>query len=694
MNAGVRGWIAGGLMAAVMWAVVAGAQTTYTWTGLGNKNWTTPGNWAGGGSYPQAADTALVNATAGDTVTNDANNAVSNVTVSGIGSWTWTGPYPYTLTVGAGGFNYGGTNRSVFSAQLAGSGTLTVETPIGSPNGRLDLNNTNNLFTWTGAINVRGGTLWCSPATNMPLGSGLITFGSRGRFGRYLPRNVGSTAPPVTNAFYLQGNGLMTVCGANGCLYFRNRIDGPGQLVMRGYSMTIDDRYSGSSTFSGGTRFVSGVPSVYGTNVLGTGNARVETAVSVYGPWGKPIPDSSSFLLAGFPGTSPDLELAPILWLGVYSDAWTGMSYADWLPALDTNSWGQLYLDIQWNWRTNGANVSYLLGTNSSYQIGRNRIGFQGTYVGTSLKPCVDGVYRLGSIQTGGGQFQISNSVLTGTNAVDVITGNAYVSLMTSNDFSGPLTLHQGGRLVGYQSPSGASPFGSASGPVYLNRGDLYLVGSTSGVTVTKGGMTFSGQSLLELAGYAGSPTQAVLSVATLTRAERGMLAIQPWYNALGTREKFIVAAAGGVPTNNNMAAPWFTAHDGSAFLNYDDVNGFSKAAFTKTSFASGVSETDIVNITAAGTFEEVLMRVLLSKIRLFELVIGEIDSILAYLQNPLPIEQRIGRIILESPDMAQLSRRMEQLADEIQAAQAAMEQDQLISAKILDLPAERTPSS
>ncbi len=108
-----------------------------------------------------------------------------------------------------------------------------------------------------------------------------------------------------------------------------------------------------------------------------------------------------------------------------------------------------------------------------------------------------------------------------------------------------------------------------------------------------------------------------------------------------------------------------------------------------------GQSETvHIVNITAAGTFEEVLMRVLLSKIRLFELVIGEIDSILAYLQNPLPIEQRIGRIILESPDMAQLSRRMEQLADEIQAAQAAMEQDQLISAKILDLPAERTPSS
>ena len=108
-----------------------------------------------------------------------------------------------------------------------------------------------------------------------------------------------------------------------------------------------------------------------------------------------------------------------------------------------------------------------------------------------------------------------------------------------------------------------------------------------------------------------------------------------------------------------------------------------------------GQSETvHIVNITAAGTFEEVLMRVLLSKIRLFELVIGEIDSILAYLQNPLPLEQRIGRMILESPDMTQLSRRMEQLAEEIQAAQAAMARDQLISSKILDLPVEKNASS
>jgi len=95
-----------------------------------------------------------------------------------------------------------------------------------------------------------------------------------------------------------------------------------------------------------------------------------------------------------------------------------------------------------------------------------------------------------------------------------------------------------------------------------------------------------------------------------------------------------------------------------------------------------------ITNITAAGTFEEVLMRVLLSKIRLFELVIGEIDSILAYLQDPVPLDQRIGRMILESPSMSVLTERMEQLADEIQTAQRAFSEDQLISAKVLDLPA------
>jgi SNF2 family DNA or RNA helicase len=95
-----------------------------------------------------------------------------------------------------------------------------------------------------------------------------------------------------------------------------------------------------------------------------------------------------------------------------------------------------------------------------------------------------------------------------------------------------------------------------------------------------------------------------------------------------------------------------------------------------------------ITNITAAGTFEEVLMRVLLSKIRLFELVIGEIDSILAYLQDPVPLDQRIGRMILESPSMAVLTERMEQLAEEIQAASRAFSEDQIISARVLDLPA------
>jgi len=95
-----------------------------------------------------------------------------------------------------------------------------------------------------------------------------------------------------------------------------------------------------------------------------------------------------------------------------------------------------------------------------------------------------------------------------------------------------------------------------------------------------------------------------------------------------------------------------------------------------------------IMNITAAGTFEEVLQRVLLSKIRLFELVIGEIDSILAYLQDPVPLDQRIGRMILESPSMSVLAERMELLAEEIASAQRAFSEDQETSARILDLPA------
>ncbi len=98
-----------------------------------------------------------------------------------------------------------------------------------------------------------------------------------------------------------------------------------------------------------------------------------------------------------------------------------------------------------------------------------------------------------------------------------------------------------------------------------------------------------------------------------------------------------------------------------------------------------------ITNITAAGTFEEVLMRVLLSKIKLFELVIGEIDSILAYLQDPVPLDQRIGKLILESPNLSILGERLERLADEILEAKKDFDADQKSSSRVLDLPAGST---
>lgn len=98
-----------------------------------------------------------------------------------------------------------------------------------------------------------------------------------------------------------------------------------------------------------------------------------------------------------------------------------------------------------------------------------------------------------------------------------------------------------------------------------------------------------------------------------------------------------------------------------------------------------------ITSIAGRGTFEEYLVQLLLNKIKLFEMVIGEIDSILSYLEDPTPIEHRISKIILESHNSASLKRRLDRLADEIIKARQQFEKHQEISSRLLDLPAGGT---
>lgn len=98
--------------------------------------------------------------------------------------------------------------------------------------------------------------------------------------------------------------------------------------------------------------------------------------------------------------------------------------------------------------------------------------------------------------------------------------------------------------------------------------------------------------------------------------------------------------------------------------------------------------EVEITTMAGRGTFEEYLVNILVSKIKLFQMVIGEIDSILAYLKDPLPIERKIGRIILESSDSTSLQKRLDKLANEILEAKAIFEKDQALNTEFLDLPA------
>jgi autotransporter-associated beta strand protein len=121
----------------------------YTWTD-GNAAWATAGNWSPAGGPPGAADTATFTGAVGRIITLAAN-AAATVTITNSGNWTWTAA-ANSLTVGAGGFNYGSSGASTFSAILAGTGPLRI-----SQGGTLTLDN--SLNTFSGGIEINAGRL-------------------------------------------------------------------------------------------------------------------------------------------------------------------------------------------------------------------------------------------------------------------------------------------------------------------------------------------------------------------------------------------------------------------------------------------------------------------------------------------------------------------------------------------------------
>lgn len=85
----------------------------------------------------------------------------------------------------------------------------------------------------------------------------------------------------------------------------------------------------------------------------------------------------------------------------------------------------------------------------------------------------------------------------------------------------------------------------------------------------------------------------------------------------------------------------------------------------------------DIYTITLAGTIDEYILFILTAKLNLFEMVIGELDTIMSYmLKNETPIEVQIGNIILGSVTPSEIEEKLKMLGDIMLQAKTEFNQD------------------
>jgi autotransporter-associated beta strand protein len=579
----------GQIMALGLLAASPGIADTYTWTAGGgaDTNWSNPSNWGGGG-YPQAGDVAVFTGSTDRRVgIGVGNQAASNVSVTGSAAWSWTN-MANQLTVGSGGFSYGSTNLgttwSIFSAILGGLGDLNVSA------GALELLNSGNTFT--GGINVAGGCLQFSSVGQLGNPANPITLGSGGNIGRLKTGAAAINGHPIS----LAGNVGEILPYGN--LVHTSTVSGAGLLwIGPSSSGLILTNQTQNNTYGGGTR-VHGYPTkAFGPyKSLGTGNVRVE----YYGQlqfYGTNTVDANA---------TARVDAVPwgYRWMNGLTRARLTL-VNDYVPAIDTNSSGCLALMAGVaSFSLTGPNVNARLATNAA-PLGNGYMwiaaGGQNYryFTGTSLQPNLDGVYRFCADNLNLGVNYPNNGsmgCLRGPNSVEVVGAElAALATLDIHDFSGDLTLWNGSYFSGYMQQTGG-PFGVSTGTVTLNEGNLSLTGRSGGTNpVVKGNLTFRGGSAITLDSTTSAYTSR-LTVASFTRADRGVLSVYPYRGRLGGLEQLLVTA--GVSTSNGIAPPYFANDGGAAFLNYDPAIGFTNAAFTAASLA-GSGASSIADVTS-----------------------------------------------------------------------------------------------
>jgi autotransporter-associated beta strand protein len=424
-----------------------------------------------------------------------------------------------------------------------------------------------------GVLNIEGNA---SAQGIMPVYSGALTLSQTGGA-------VGGLSKTFTLTSNASGFDPLCVYGviSDGYGWARNPLvlqSAQNELRIAGLS----NSYSNGTVVSGGgnstqAAFLNALVGVAPTSSLGTGSARIA-------PGGRLRLTSSANLAAGATVTVERTGCT----LGVLALG------ANWLPSVSADSEGVLAI-------SSSAGDFTALGSLATLGNGRMLLGADrggGTFAGATLAPGAGNLYRLGGGNSGGDTLTIKNGVLSGDAGVQVGEyawwGNGIVRLKGANTFSGDLAVRgimtmvngngsgMGATLAGdAQTAANASPFGAANGAVKLDGSTLQLYGVSGGQPAAKGALTFSGVSCLAL--DANSANATTLTLDSLTRANRGLLRINPVRGLLGGTERVIIrnqADSAFLPPHTIYYSSKSGA-TGPDFCSYDAAGGTGVGRFT-----------------------------------------------------------------------------------------------------------------
>jgi len=87
-------------------------------------------------------------------------------------------------------------------------------------------------------------------------------------------------------------------------------------------------------------------------------------------------------------------------------------------------------------------------------------------------------------------------------------------------------------------------------------------------------------------------------------------------------------------------------------------------------------NDVKIYNLSTLGTIEEHILNLLHEKINMFEMVIGELDTILERFEKTTSLESRLFKLIMEAKDDADIRNRIDELGRTFRTIQSEVESE------------------